>query len=64
MHQRLTIQCNPVTPESISGAFEIYQWGVEQKHSVCLTATMVSGKGLIGYIGFGHTFEDEYINLR
>lgn len=43
--QRLSIQCNPVTPETIDGVLEIFKWGTERNIPVCVTTTMVSGKG-------------------
>jgi len=43
--QRLSIQSNPVTPETIEGVFEIFKWGTERNIPVFVTSTMVSGKG-------------------
>ncbi len=43
--QRLSIQTNPVTTETIDGVLEIFQWATKRNISTCVTTTMVSGKG-------------------
>ncbi|OGJ17928.1 hypothetical protein A3K73_02510 [Candidatus Pacearchaeota archaeon RBG_13_36_9] len=43
--QRMSLQTNPVTLENIGDVLEIFIWGVERNMPVCVTPTMVSGKG-------------------
>ncbi|MES2088301.1 MAG: SPASM domain-containing protein [Patescibacteria group bacterium] len=57
-NQRMTIQCNPVTHQNISGVFEIYKWGIERNMPVYLPPTMVSGKG---HLGEGSAMEELFI---
>lgn len=42
---RISIQANPVTKETIGGVFEMFQWATERNIPICITTTMVSGKG-------------------
>jgi MoaA/NifB/PqqE/SkfB family radical SAM enzyme len=63
-NQRLTIQCNPVTHQNISGVFEIYKWGIERNMPVYLPPTMVSGKGHLGErSAMDELFIERYIAL-
>jgi len=43
--QRISLQTNPVTPENIDEILEIFKWGTERNIPVCVTPTMVSGRG-------------------
>jgi hypothetical protein len=43
--QRLALQTNPVTAENIDEILEIFKWGTERNIPVCVTPTMVSGRG-------------------
>lgn len=43
--QRLSLQTNPVTAENIDEILEIFKWGTERNIPVCVTPTMVSGRG-------------------
>jgi len=64
LRQRLAIICSPVTAQNISGAFEIYKWGVERNIPVYIPPTMVSGKGH-NLVKSAHDakFENDYINM-
>ena len=43
--QRMSFQTNPVTSENIGDVLEIFKWGTERNIPVCVTSTMVSGRG-------------------
>lgn len=43
--QRVSLITAPVNPQTIDGVFEIFQWGTERNIPVCVTVTMISGKG-------------------
>ncbi|HYC34407.1 MAG TPA: hypothetical protein VEC13_01610 [Candidatus Paceibacterota bacterium] len=64
-HQRMTIQCNPVTRENIDLVEEIYRWGAERNIPVYLPPTMVSGKGHreADRLANDLEFEEKYIDL-
>ncbi len=63
-NQRVTVQCNPVTHQTIGGVFEIYKWGIERNMPVYLPPTMVSGKGHLGEkSAIDELFAQRYINL-
>jgi MoaA/NifB/PqqE/SkfB family radical SAM enzyme len=42
---RISIQANPVTAETIDGVFEMFEWSTDRNIPICITTTMVSGKG-------------------
>ncbi|MEK7150192.1 MAG: SPASM domain-containing protein [Patescibacteria group bacterium] len=62
--QRMAIACSPITAQNISGAFEIYRWGVERNIPVYIPPTMVSGKGH-NLVKSAHDakFENDYIDM-
>jgi len=43
--QRMSLQTNPVTTDNIDDVLEIFKWGTERNIAVCVTPTMVSGRG-------------------
>jgi len=43
--QRVSLQTNPVTPSNINEILDIFKWGTERNIPVCVTPTMVSGRG-------------------
>ncbi|MCC7569738.1 radical SAM protein [Candidatus Micrarchaeota archaeon] len=43
--QRMSLQTNPVTQNTMSEILDIFKWGTERNIPVCVTATMVSGRG-------------------
>lgn len=62
--QRLSIQTNPVTFETVRGVWEIFKWGAERCIPVCITTTMVSGKGhSLVYTNQDRQFQSEYVDL-
>ena len=62
--QRMAIMANPVTAQTLPGAFEIYRWGAERNMSPYILPTMVSGKGHKLVRSASETkFEDDYIDL-
>ena len=43
--QRMSLQTNPVNGGNINEVLEIFKWGTERNIPVCVTPTMVSGRG-------------------
>ncbi len=43
--QRMSLQTNPVTGDNMDEILGIFKWGTERNIPVCVTPTMVSGKG-------------------
>ena len=43
--QRMSLQTNPVNGDNIADVLEIFKWGTERNIPVCVTPTMVSGRG-------------------
>ncbi len=44
-NQRMSLQTNPVTWDNIDEILGIFKWGTERNIPVCVTPTMVSGRG-------------------
>ena len=44
-YQRMSLQTNPVTEDTLDEVLEIFKWGTERNIPVCVTPTMVSGMG-------------------
>ncbi|MBW3004936.1 hypothetical protein KY310_03820 [Candidatus Woesearchaeota archaeon] len=43
--QRMSLQTNPVTAANIDEILAVFKWGTERNIPVCVTPTMVSGRG-------------------
>ena len=53
----------PVTKETIGDVFEIYTWGKERNMGVCVTPSMVSGRGAKQVRQIDEEFSEGLINL-
>jgi hypothetical protein len=64
MLQRMTLQTNPVMPENIGEVYDIFVWGAERSIPVCVTKSMVAGKGVcLGRAGEDKFFDEQYVDL-